>query len=213
MSRSTLPIRDHRGGLRLSVLGPQSGILPPIFPRASAHRLSHVETHCCLLRPRSVTPAVWLIVEDRRLSDLSKTAGARRGAQWHASSRGNHPSVAFVLQHSRARRAPRQTGAALVRPRSLFLVLAPLARRRGYQGSYPEYLTRPPSAVGRSPGRLTSPSPTVGRPNTRVEPTAFNSCGTVRAMGPRGSRGKGGAMCSSGRPESILRKRPSRLVR
>lgn len=31
--------------------------------------------------------------------------------------------------------------------RLLFLVLAPLARRRGFQGNYPEYLTRPPSAV------------------------------------------------------------------
>jgi hypothetical protein len=31
--------------------------------------------------------------------------------------------------------------------RLLFLVLAPLARWRGYQGSYPEYLPRPPSAV------------------------------------------------------------------
>jgi quercetin dioxygenase-like cupin family protein len=29
----------------------------------------------------------------------------------------------------------------------LFLVLAPLARWRGYQGNYPEYLTRPPSSV------------------------------------------------------------------
>jgi len=31
--------------------------------------------------------------------------------------------------------------------RLLFLVLAPLARWRGYQGNYPDYLTRPPSAV------------------------------------------------------------------
>jgi quercetin dioxygenase-like cupin family protein len=31
--------------------------------------------------------------------------------------------------------------------RVLFFVLAPVARRRGYRGSYPEYLTRPPSAV------------------------------------------------------------------
>lgn len=31
--------------------------------------------------------------------------------------------------------------------RLLFLVLAPLARWRGCQGSYPECLTRPPSAV------------------------------------------------------------------
>ena len=31
--------------------------------------------------------------------------------------------------------------------RLLFLVLAPLARWRGYQRNYPEYLTRPPSAV------------------------------------------------------------------
>jgi len=31
--------------------------------------------------------------------------------------------------------------------RILFAVLAPIARRRGYRGSYPEYLSRPASAV------------------------------------------------------------------
>jgi len=36
------------------------------------------------------------------MSDLIETAGARRAAEWHASSRGNHPSVASQRQFGRS---------------------------------------------------------------------------------------------------------------
>lgn len=49
----------------------------------------------------------------------------------------------------------------LILQRLLFGVLAPVARALGYRGSYPEYLSRLPSAEGVEPGRdpLKKPNP------------------------------------------------------
>lgn len=49
----------------------------------------------------------------------------------------------------------------LILQRLLFGVLAPVARALGYRGSYPEYLSPPPSAEGVEPGRdpLKEPNP------------------------------------------------------